>query len=116
NMKDPDFLIPPSVPIPNDSGSLSDAAALGRQIHESQQKAAAHVLETARLCELGFRRYRSRGLPVLLREAGMTKSTFMKYVAIAHDVRLRRVELLLPPSFSTIYQIAHLTDEESDEA
>ena len=40
----------------------------------------------------------------------------MKYVAIAHDVRLRRIELLLPPSLSTIHQIAQLNDEEFDEA
>ena len=46
----------------------------------------------------------------------MSKSKFMKYVAIAHDVRLRQIELLLPPSLSTIHQIAQLNDEEFGEA
>ena len=115
-MKDPDFVIPANLPIPNDSGSLSAAAALGRQIGASDQKTAMHFLETAHLCEMGFERYRTRGLSVLLRAANMSKSKFMKYVAIAHDVRLRRIELLLPPSLSTIHQIAQLNDEEFDEA
>ncbi len=115
-MKDYEFVTPISLPIPVETGSLAEAAELGRQIRASEQKTVAHFLETAHLCELGFHKYRTRGLPVLLREAEMSKPRFMKYVAIAHDTRLRQIENLLPPSFSTIHLICQLTDEQFDEA
>jgi hypothetical protein len=116
DMKDPELVIPSNISVPVEHGSMAEAAELGRQIKASEQKAVAHVLETAHLCELGFQKYRTRGLPVLLRAAEMSKTTFMKYVGIAHDTRLKRIENLLPPNFTTIHQICQLTDEEFEEA
>ena len=115
-MKDNGIVAPTELSALGAEGSIAEAADLGRQIGAGLQKAAAHVLETARLCELGFRRHRSHGLPALLRAANMNRSTFMKYVAIAGDLRLRQIEQRLPPSFTTIHQISQLTDEEFDEA
>jgi hypothetical protein len=40
----------------------------------------------------------------------------MKYVAVAGDQRLRRIEALLPPSYSIIHQISQLTDQTFDDA
>jgi hypothetical protein len=105
-MKESEVVVPSESPAVEDVGSIAEAAELGRQISASWQKAAAHVLETARLCELGFRRHRSRGLPALLRTAKMNRSTFMKYVAIAGDLRLGQIEQRLPPGYTTIHQIS----------
>jgi len=76
-MKNTEIVVPTGFPVPGEPFSIAEAAELGRQIGASLQKAAAQVLETARLCELGYQRYRSRGLPALLWAAHMTKPTFM---------------------------------------
>src|ERR1700722_18352023 len=111
-----DIVVPIRLSVTEELFSISEAAGVGRQIGASQQKAAAQALETANLCELAFKKYRSHGLDVVLRWARMNRSTFMKYVAIASDPRLRRIEALLPPSYSIIHQISLLTDQTFDEA
>jgi hypothetical protein len=75
--------------------SASVAAELGRRIKASEQKAVRHFLETARLCDLGLKRYRTHGLPVLLRAADMSKSAFMMFVSAANDEDLRRIQPFL---------------------
>jgi hypothetical protein len=40
----------------------------------------------------------------------------MKYLSIAQDARLRRIQPLLPASFSTIHQIVQLSDNVFEEA
>lgn len=104
-----------TVPVINEPGFIAEAAELGRQISTGWQKAAHEVLLTAGLCETAFRRYGSEMLPVLL-AAHMSKPTFRKLVSIGRDQRLKRIEGLLPPSFSTIYEITQFGDETLEEA
>jgi hypothetical protein len=115
-MQDTVVVPPPYLPVDEEPFALSEVAEVGRSINSSWQKAAAQVLETAQLCERAFRRYGSRGLPVLLRAAQMSKATFMKLVAIGRDERLRRVKDLLPPGFSIIYAMSQLGDEAFNDA
>ena len=46
----------------------------------------------------------------------MSKTTFMKFVVIGRDQRLRRIEGMLPPGFSIIYEVSQLNNEVFDEA
>ena len=116
-MQDTEVVVPaPYLPVDEEPFALSEAAEVGRSINVSWQKAAAQVLETAQLCERAFQRYGSRGLPVLLRAAQMSKSTFMKLVTIGRDERLRQVKDLLPPGFSVIYAVTQLSNEAFNDA
>jgi hypothetical protein len=116
-MQDTEVVAPaPYLPVDEEPFALSEVAEVGRSINSSWQKAAAQVLETAQLCERAFRRYGSRGLPVLLRAAQMGKATFMKLVTIGRDERLRRVKDLLPPGFSVIYAVTQLSNEAFNDA
>ncbi|MGZ4987724.1 MAG: hypothetical protein ACXWBP_06780 [Limisphaerales bacterium] len=104
-----------AVPV-KEAGFISEAAELGRQIGASWQKATAQILDTAELCDLAFRRHALRGLPTVLRTAQMGRTTFMKLVVIGRDQRLRQIEAQLPPAFSTIYAVSHLSDAVLGEA
>lgn len=95
---------------------VSEAAELGRQIGASWRKATAQILDVAELCDLAFRRYALRGLTTVLRAAQMSRPTFVKFVVIGRDQRLRQIEALLPPAFSIIYAVSHLSDAVLDEA
>ena len=110
-MQNIEVVAPPYLPVEEGPFAISEAVESGRTIKASWQKAATQVLDTAELCERAFRRYGSRGLPVLLRTAQMSKSTFMKLVTIGRDERLRRVKDLLPPGFSVIYALSQLSNE-----
>jgi hypothetical protein len=116
DMDDRDIVVPTALPVLTELGSISEAAELGRKIGASLQKTAEQILTTSDLCLRAYQRYGSGRLGVVLRAAKMKKSTFMKFVSIAHDSRLRRIQPLLPPSFTTIHQIAQLTNEQFDEA
>jgi hypothetical protein len=116
DMDDRDIVVPTGLPVLTELGSISEAAELGRKIGASLQKTAEQILTTSDLCLRAYQRYGSGRLAVVLRAAKMKKSTFMKFVSIAHDSRLRRIQPLLPPSFTTIHQIAQLTNEQFDEA
>jgi hypothetical protein len=115
-MGNTEIIVPTALPVTKELGSMSEAAEVGRQIGASWQKAAAQVLDTAELCLMAFERYHSRGLPAVLRAADMSKSTFMKLITIGRDQRLRRIETLLPPSFTIIWTVTQLSDQMFDEA
>ena len=115
-MQNIEVVAPPYLPVEEEPFAISEAVEFGRTIKASWQKAAAQVLDTAELCERAFRRYGSRGLPVLLRTAQMSKSTFMKLVTIGRDERLRRVKDLLPPGFSVIYALSQLSNEDFNDS
>jgi hypothetical protein len=103
-------------PVSTEAQSISEAAEIGRQIGANWQKATKEVLDTAGLCDAAFRRHGSQRLPAVLRAAQMSRSTFMKLVVIGRDQRLRRIEALLPPNFSIIYQVSRLNEEIFEEA
>jgi len=103
--------IPTKLPVNQGTGFLSDAAEHGRQIGASVQKTAEQIFNTSDLCLTAQQRYGDCGLPVVLRAAKMQRSTFMKYLSIARDSRLRRIQPLLPASFTTIHLIAQLSDD-----
>ena len=105
-MENLDAVVPIRSPVIEEPISIAEVGELGRKIKASYQMAAAHVLTTAELCYQGFARWGSRGLPLLLRTAQMSKTTFMKFVVIGRDQRLRRIEGMLPPGFSIIYEVS----------
>jgi hypothetical protein len=111
-----DAVVPIRLPVIEEPISIAEVGELGRKIKASYEAAAAHTLTTAELCCQGFTQWGSRGLPLLLRTAQMSKTTFMKFVVIGRDQRLRRIEGMLPPGFSIIYQVSQLSDEVFDEA
>ncbi len=115
-MKQTDLIIPAGFSVPEEPTSIAEVAEAGRQIKTSLQTAAAHVLITAGLCERAFRQYRSKHLPVLLRAAQMNRATFMKFVSIGRDERLKSIKELLPPGFSVIHAVSQLSDEAFKEA
>ena len=115
-MENLDAVVPIRSPVIEEPISIAEVGELGRKIKASYQMAAAHVLTTAELCCQGFARWGSRGLPLLLRTAQMSKTTFMKFVVIGRDQRLRRIEGMLPPGFSIIYEVSQLSNEVFDEA
>ena len=113
---DTNFIVPAGWPVIEEPIPVAEVAELGRTIKASYQTAAAHILTTAELCYQGFTQWGSRGLPLLVRTAQMSKTTFMKFVVIGRDQRLRRIEGMLPPGFSIIYEVSLLSDEVFDEA
>ena len=115
-MENTNFIVPIALPVIGEPISAAEVAELACKIKASYQTAAAHVLTTGELCYQGFARWGSRGLPVLLRAAEMSKTTFMKFVVIGRDQRLRRIEGMLPPGFSIIYEVSQLNNEVFDEA
>jgi hypothetical protein len=73
-------------------------------------------LKTSDLCLVAQQRYGEFGLPVVLGAAKMEKSKFMKYLSIARDGHLRRIQPLLPASFSSIHLMVQLSDKAFEEA
>jgi hypothetical protein len=115
-MEDNEIIVPVDLAVPSEPFLVKEATELGRQIGTSLQKTVEQILKTSDLCVMAQQRYGGRGLPVVLRAAKMKKSTFMKYISIAHDQRLRPIQPLLPASFSTIHQIVQLGDQMFEEA
>ena len=115
-MQKTDIIVPIALPAIEEPISISEVSEVGRKIKASWLTTTAHILTTAELCDQGFTKWGSRGLPLLLRVAQMNKTTFMKLVVIGRDQRLRRIESMLPPGFSIIYEISQLNTEVFDEA
>jgi hypothetical protein len=111
-----EVVVPAELPAINEIWSISEAAELGRKIGSNWQKAAGLILDTAELCLMAHERFRSRGLSVVLRAARISKVDFRKLVGIGRDQRLRRIEALLPPGFSIIYEVSLLSVEVFNEA
>jgi hypothetical protein len=111
-----EIVVPAELPVIKEICSIAEAAELGRKIGSNWQKAARLVLDTAELCLMAHEQYGSHGLSVVLRAARMSKANFRKLVGIGRDQRLRRIEALLPPGFSIIYEVSLLSDEVFKEA
>jgi len=92
--------------------TILEAAEMGRQIGASFQKAANDVLASASLCAVAYERHSSMGLSTVLRYAQMGKATFLKLVRIGRDQRLPPITTRLPPSYSIMYEVSQLDDQQ----
>lgn len=115
-MEHTDVVVPTDFSVPEEPGSIAEAVELGYRIGATLQKGAVDVLEAADLCALASGRHGSRGLSVLCRAAHIERTKFFKLCVIGRDERLRRIDQLLPPSFSTIHLISQLDDKTFDAA
>jgi hypothetical protein len=88
------------------------------RIEKQWQKAATSIIEVARLCSEANERLSGLHKKLLIKELPFGESTFSKLVQVGNDKRLRgsRVRALLPPSYSTIYEITLLNDKELNQA
>jgi hypothetical protein len=109
-------MVPAELPLINEPVSILEPAEVGREIGANWRKATADVLRTAELSARAFSLYGPTALPIVLRAAGLSRSTFMKLVVIGRDARLRPIEEVLPPNYSIIHQISQLDDRALDEA
>ena len=92
----------------------SYAAAISAAWHKSVE----NTLEVARLCAQADKELSPAEKAQLIQQLPFKAPTFSKLVKIGNDPRLRRDDMRprLPPSFSTMYEIALCSDPQLKEA
>jgi hypothetical protein len=97
---------------------VNRVAKLSRRIRDNFHDAVESIYEVARACAEASHVLTLSEKKSLLEELPFSEATFSKYVQIGADERFadEMVRRLLPPSFSTIYEIRALSDERFREA
>jgi hypothetical protein len=87
-------------------------------IRQGWQKVTASIFEVAQVCSKADLYLTTSDKKRLFKAIQMKPSTFSKLVRIARDKRLtdEGVKTLLPPSYSTIYELTRLGDSEMENA
>ena len=90
------------------------ASAFASRINQHWTKAATSILETAVACAQASTKLSAIEKERLWELLPFSKSTFSKLATIGADERLAKesIRSLLPPSFSTIYELRRLNDDQ----
>ncbi len=86
------------------------------QIQVSWQKRTSSIFAVAEACHEANKQLLGKEKKKLLDELPFSKATFVKLGQIGGDPRLRGIADHLPASFSIIYEITLLSDEELEQA
>jgi hypothetical protein len=105
---------------PHDTSSEATATAtyedFATRIQVSWQKRTSSIFVVAEACNEANTQLTGKSKKKLLDELPFSKATFVKLSQIGGDQRLRGIAEQLPASFSIIYEITLLSDEQFEQA
>jgi hypothetical protein len=98
--------------------TLNNLASYASAISAAWHKSVENTLEAATLCAEADKELSSQEKAQLIEQLPFEAPTFSKLVKIGNDPRLRSEEMRprLPPSFSTLYEIALCSDTQLERA
>jgi hypothetical protein len=107
----------PFVTAPSNETAVATVDDYLRRIRSNWNKCAKGLLDVAAVCREATERLSEAQVKTLLKsEFPINRSTFWKFVTIGRDHRLAGIAATLPPNFSTIYEVALLSDKQLEEA